>query len=98
MLAQSNPIVSGAVNVLKDISSDEALRFRAEREMLARLDQIDWEATIREEAREEALDEGRQEERQNTLTTLRGLLASGFPIEALVANSTFSKEEIIGQK
>ena len=58
MLAQSYPIISGAVDVLKDISSDEDLRFRAEREVLARLDQIDWEATIREEAREEAFDEG----------------------------------------
>ena len=57
MLAQSYPIISGAVTVLKDISSDEALRVRAEREMLARLDQIDWEATIREEA----LEEGRKE-------------------------------------
>jgi len=57
MLAQSYPIVKGAVTVLKELSTDEDLRMRAERELIARLDEIDWELTVREEAREETWEE-----------------------------------------
>ena len=49
MLARDNPIIQRAVAVLKDLSKDEVVRWQAEREMIYQLDQIDREATVREE-------------------------------------------------
>lgn len=58
MLAQDNPIIQRAVAILKDLSKDEAVRWQAEKEMTAQLDQMDWEDTIREEAENKGIKKG----------------------------------------
>jgi len=97
MLAQSYPIVSGAVAVLKELSKDEALRIRAEREMLARLDEIDWESTIREEALDEGIEIGEQRSKKEMV---QNLLNENLPIDmiARVAKVSIDKVREWGQK
>jgi len=99
MLAELHPIVKGAVTVLKDLSSDEDLRFRAEREMFARLDEIDWEQTVREEAYQEAcLDvyvEARDDERKQMARMMR---SDGEPEEKVIRYTSYSFSDLDTKK
>ena len=80
---ESDTIIRRAVAILNDPSKDEVVRWQAEREMIYQLDTIDWEDTIRKQAR--------IEERKEMVLNM---LAAELPIETIAGISKLPVETI----
>ena len=63
--------------------TDEDLRMRTEREMIARLDDIDWEETIREEG-----------EQRNAKKTAQMMRSDGEPEEKVLRYTGYMFKEL----